>query len=287
MSLQPAWQKVQPCADAQDPCACTGKVNCTADHTGSHISSLVFASQPYFGNFSFPTSLKSLSYLHMLDFSGDMIGGKLPELPFAQYVWVRTARVGASSAATRSPAPCPRVLLCAPTCGALPTPPPSPAFPSCTGTSASLIHNDCQAWQRFSRDPLYTQWAEGKCGAEVHTDPCSCTFNGKTGCANGRITHIDIGYQGLPKDGVPPTLLALMRLTGIGMRSINLAGTIPLSIVQLKLLTWLDLVGNQFTGTVPAFNLAHLNPSVCDLSGNDFKCPLSAGMVGTCHASCR
>ena len=74
-------------AEIADPCALAGQVNCTDDRTGSHISSLVFASQLDFGNLTIP-DLAELSYLHTLDFSGDMIGTKLSELPFKQYVGV-------------------------------------------------------------------------------------------------------------------------------------------------------------------------------------------------------
>jgi hypothetical protein len=69
----------------------------------------------------------------------------------------------------------------------------APVLP-CNGSSSTLTANDCSAWQRFTRDPLYKEWAEGKCGPKVHTDPCNCTFWEKAQCANGRITqHLALG----------------------------------------------------------------------------------------------
>jgi hypothetical protein len=77
----------------------------------------------------------------------------------------------------------------------------------CTGSSVNLTSGNCIAWQRFSLNPLHREWAEGKCGAKVHTDPCSCTFGpypagyDKVGCTNGRITRLfmygpDRAYRG-------------------------------------------------------------------------------------------
>jgi hypothetical protein len=44
-----------------------------------------------------------------------------------------------------------------------------PAVTACNGSSASLLHGDCNAWQWFTRNPLYTEWAEAKCGrTKVH-----------------------------------------------------------------------------------------------------------------------
>jgi hypothetical protein len=93
-------------------------------------------------------------------------------------------------------------------CGKRPAP---TCFAACNGTSSALTANDCSAWQRFTRDPLYTEWAEGKCGAQVHTDPCSCTFYDRVQCANGRITRLAMYQQSL----VGPFPTSLLKLTGL------------------------------------------------------------------------
>ena len=85
----------------------------------------------------------------------------------------------------------------------------------CSGESALLSGPDCAAWQRFSYDPLYRAWVEGKCGGSgrAHADPCSCTFSAKTQCAGGRITYLDMYYQQLPGSaGVPLALTGLYHL---------------------------------------------------------------------------
>ena len=208
---------------------------------------------------------------------------------------------------------------------------------------------------------MYKTWVEGKCGSDkAHIDPCSCTFHGKTQCANRRITYIEVGWgDGLPAGsskgwvalldltgltylglgdshltGTIPS--ALMQLTGLSWLSFsgsNLTGTIPSSLAQLTGLTMLNICGNQLTGTIPSalarltglnslvlsdnqltgtippvftqltdlsglgLNdnqltgtvpdlFAHISADFCDISGNHFKCPLPAGAVDKCGASC-
>jgi serine/threonine protein kinase len=123
---------------------------------------------------------------------------------------------------------------------------------ACNGASAELDDVDCAAWQRFTRDPLYMKWAEGKCGANVHTDPCSCAFNTKVVCTNGRITKLDMGEQGMPSGGIP---VALMDLTGLTMLSLpgnRLDGSIPSTIGQLTKITFLYLYGSYLGGSIPS-----------------------------------
>jgi hypothetical protein len=71
------------------------------------------------------------------------------------------------------------------------------------GSSADLVAGDCDAWRNFNftQDRLYKEWAEGKCGAKVRTDPCSCVFSDKVGCTNGRIAAVDLEDMGVPSAG--------------------------------------------------------------------------------------
>jgi hypothetical protein len=177
---------------------------------------------------------------------------------------------------------------------------------ACTGSSKNLTSGDCIAWQHFSRDPMYKEWAEGKCGAQVHTDPCSCIITKNppmhlTGCEGGnRITALVM--PGLPpRGGVPLALLNLTGLVGFSLGGNQLVGTIPSAIGQLVELTDLSLGTNQLTGSVPtemtqltklsnirldtnrdltgplpAFNFTQF-AKCCAMEGDSFKCPLPAG----------
>jgi Leucine-rich repeat (LRR) protein len=128
-----------------------------------------------------------------------------------------------------------------------------PTCVACDGSSANLTINDCSAWQRFTRNPLYTEWAERKCGAKVHTDPCGCIFtrNIFIDCANGRITRIDFYQQAVPSGGFPVALLDLTGLIFLRLRSNRLMGTISSTIGQLTELASLDLAGAYLGGTIP------------------------------------
>jgi hypothetical protein len=113
------------------------------------------------------------------------------------------------------------------------------------------VAGDCDAWRNFTQDPIYKEWAEGKCGAKVHTDPCSCIFRSKVVCTDGRITTLDMGDQGMPSGGLP---VALMDLTGLAILSLpgnQLDGTIPSAIGQLTKLTDLELFLTHLTGSIP------------------------------------
>jgi Leucine-rich repeat (LRR) protein len=174
----------------------------------------------------------------------------------------------------------------------------------CVGSSADLVGGDCDAWQKFTRDPVYTKWAEGKCGAKVHTDPCSCSAAGNGGawhveCADGRIDYIKMDNSGLPRGVVPMALLDLTGLKTLQLGGNGLSSTIPSAIGQLQqlesLILWQnDLHGaiphelttlshlntilfnsKHLTGVLPAFNFSQL--ATCVMAGPIFTCPLPPG----------
>jgi Leucine-rich repeat (LRR) protein len=174
----------------------------------------------------------------------------------------------------------------------------------CVGSSADLVGGDCDAWQKFTRDPVYTKWAEGKCGAKVHTDPCSCSAAGSGGvwhveCADGRIDYIKMDNSGLPRGVVPMALLDLTGLKTLQLGGNGLSSTIPSAIGQLQqlesLILWQnDLHGaiphelttlshlntilfnsKHLTGVLPAFNFSQL--ATCVMAGPIFTCPLPPG----------
>jgi hypothetical protein len=135
-------------------------------------------------------------------------------------------------------------------------PPMHTCIPPCDGSSATLTDSDCSAWQHFTRDPMYTKWAESKCGAKVHTDPCSCTFEptnetgAKVQCADGRITHLPLWNSGIPE--LSEAIFQLTGLTLLRLDGNHLTGTIPANVGALTALAYLNLGSNQLTGLVPA-----------------------------------
>lgn len=123
----------------------------------------------------------------------------------------------------------------------------------CTGSSANLSSGDCSAWQKFTRDPLYKEWAEEKFGAKVHTDPCNCTaHHAIVNCSKDRITEVSMQGQHLPPDrGVPMALLDLTGMQYLNLNSNSLGGTIPSAMVQLQELVAIEFGANVFTGSIP------------------------------------
>jgi hypothetical protein len=252
--------------------------------------------------------LKNLTFLR-LD-ANPKLTGLLPAFDFTQFT--TCCAIGGDAFACPLPAGANTTCIGGPTarsCGggnskyAPPTCIMGPLLP-CDGSSSNLTANDCNAWQRFSRDPLYKEWAQIKCGAKVHTDPCSCTLGGggalKVGCANGRITYLRT-YDGLPGSGsLPLSLLDLTGLTHFDLTYSRLTGSIPSTIAKLSGLVYLDLNKNQFTGSVPtelaglkqlttlglqhnphltgllpAFDFANIT-SCCRMDADVFTCPLPA-----------
>jgi Leucine-rich repeat (LRR) protein len=151
---------------------------------------------------------------------------------------------------------------------------PAPTcIPACNGSSANLTANDCSTWQRFSRDPLYKEWAEGKCGPHVHTDPCSCKKTGlKTRCTDNRITFLQL--RALPTGaGIPLALLDLAGLTSLDLCCNNLPGTIPSAIGKLTALRDTNLCCQRLTGTIPSTiaqltDLTSINFGINQLEGS-------------------
>jgi hypothetical protein len=145
----------------------------------------------------------------------------------------------------------------------------SRCYAKCDGTSVDLIPGDCRAWKEFTMDPLYKTWAETKCGASVHSDPCNCTFYLPTGCTGGRITKLDMFGQGLPPSGgIPLPLLDLTGLTYLALYNNDLLGPIPSALTHLTALTRLNLYNNKLTGTIPSSIGTQLS-SLVELSLNN------------------
>jgi Leucine-rich repeat (LRR) protein len=216
---------------------------------------------------SVPQELVGLKKLRTLTLDTNHLTGKLPAFDFAQFtgccymygdLFTCPLPAGANVSCVGGPA-C-GGLLKAPTC----TRP-------CTGSSSTLIAGDCSAWQTFTRNPVYTEWAEAKCGAKVHTDPCSCTFDmGEVKCADGRITVLGLGSQALPPSGgVPVALLDLTGLQVLNLTLNQLNGAIPTAIGQLTSLTVLDLGNSRLGGTIPS-QLAELTGLTYLALGNSY-----------------
>jgi Leucine-rich repeat (LRR) protein len=256
-----AWEKCA--ANLNDPCGCTGVVTCDIVDPKEQASNIVELDMGSIGAKGvLPRTISYLEHLRKLDLSNNSITGlpdsicNLPKAVFAGNTSTCALDDNPLDCSNGSPPSCAKV------CGAECT------TGGCIQSSSYLREDDCTAWQNFSRNPLYTKWVEDKCGADkAHTDPCSCKFDSQTQCANGRITYIDMWQQSLPgSGGIPLALLDLTGLTFLDLVNNALQGTIPAAIGQLQQLTLLGLSGNAFTGTVPQelTTLKHLSFIILD-----------------------
>jgi len=127
-----------------------------------------------------------------------------------------------------------------------------------------------------------------------------------------QLTHLEAGGGLVDPQLLPPSIKGLSKLTYLNFNNIkglgggltgdliggvpNLTylqlnaemfnGTVPIAIASLAKLTTLKLEGNAFTGPLPKLPFAQYT-AACDLSGNDFACPLPAGAAQHCKATCK
>jgi Leucine-rich repeat (LRR) protein len=214
---------------------------------------------------SVPQEMLQLKKLTFFTLDTNHLTGKLPAFDFSQFT--RCCAMFHDSFACPLPAGADKCLGgSSPGCAPIPV---TCKGQPCTGPSSALIAEDCSVWQTFTRNPLYTKWAEGKCGANVHTDPCNCTFDGKVGCANSRITKLSMASQGLPgSGGIPSVLLDLTALTELDLDLNRLSGTIPSQLSKLVRLVELRLQNNDLIGTIPSQLAALMGLSLFDVNSN-------------------
>eukprot|EP00750_Incisomonas_marina_P021586 INCI4569.1.p1 GENE.INCI4569.1~~INCI4569.1.p1 ORF type:complete len:237 (-),score=24.19 INCI4569.1:47-757(-) len=187
---------------------------------------------------------------------------------------------------------------------------PASSSSSCIGTSENLTESDCAAVQAWVDDEAFTETLTSIC-PHVRSDPCNCTFDRPVQCsAEGRVTQLRLGKQGLQSDHFPESLLNLTGMVWFDMAANSLGGTIPESISKLSKLGFLALGTNRFSGTIPqALALAlpgltdlgiDTNPrltgtlpaldfnrltSCCAVYGVPFECPLPPGAENCSHCN--
>jgi hypothetical protein len=126
---------------------------------------------------------------------------------------------------------------------------------------------------------LKSVWSSLGCAAPLcpdfaATDPCPATASATLGCANGRVTKIDLvsarlsgslngpalgvltGLQELDLNGhslttIPKQIGNLSALTLLDLANCSLIGTVPTEIATLSNLGSLSLQNNKFAGTLP------------------------------------
>jgi Leucine-rich repeat (LRR) protein len=224
------------------------------------------------------------AYSHHNDFSGT--------LPFGPVDWSKIGNCHMGGNHFTCPLPAGAVSHCGATCQHDP----------CVGGSRVLTLAQCGAWQDFFDATNGKGWKQYT-GSRL--DPCSCTDH--VMCANGDITQVKLGSNGLTGT-ISSSLELLTSLTILGLIGNGLTGTIPSSLGSLTSLTDLKLYGNELTGTIPS-SLAsltsltnilldqnkltgtvpplpfvrytggcHLDYSTCtEPNCNHFRCPLPAG----------
>lgn len=130
----------------------------------------------------------------------------------------------------------------------------------CTGNSSGLASADCRSWQSFYDRHGGTQWNDKVVPANARADPCAAGEYYNIECDDGHITHLDlleVGVTGVFSD-VVDALTGLSNLRFLELYGNNLTGTIPSAIGNLSNLQSLDLERNHLTGTIPP-TLAHLS----------------------------
>jgi hypothetical protein len=198
-----------------------------------------------------PQEMVQLKKLTFFALDTNRLTGKLPAFDFSQFTQC--------CAMFHDPFACPlpagaEKCIGGSSSGCAAIPPTCKGQP-CVGSSSALNAEDCSAWQTFTRNPMYTKWAEAKCGAEVHTDPCSCEFQDSrpNQCSDGRIVHLGLSGQGLPpQGGFPGAFLGLSALDYLDLENNLLEGSISSYINKLGRLTCLEVSNNRFTGSIPA-----------------------------------
>nr|GLL41020.1 systemin receptor SR160-like [Ipomoea trifida] len=148
--------------------------------------------------------------------------------------------------------------------------------PPCSPASLNGLSRDSQQLLSF-KDRIFNQkpfqnWVSSK-------SPCS--FTGVT-CKGSRVSSVDLTNTMLDVDFglVSSYLLGLENLESLVLKNTSLSGNNIPELMSFKILSYLDLSANNFSGNFPSFrdcsSLLHL-----DLSSNKFS-----GNIGASLSSC-
>ena len=179
--------------------------------------------------------------------------------------------------------------------------------------------SDSKNWLSNTTSPC--DWYGIQCDAtNSHVDQLLLQGNGLTGSlpdSVGNLTELTVWSMDIPPNNIGGTIPAsignLAQMFVFTMASQSLEGTIPSEFGQLKSLSILHLGGNHLT-SIPD-SISNLGPfssfaiednemtsklpdngpsfqsgsiGVCDLSGNDFECPIPTwARDALCEASCK
>ena len=119
--------------------------------------------------------------------------------------------------------------------------------------AAGASAQDGAASDRAALEALYdaTGGAEWTDGTHWKTPAPVGEWHGVTADAAGRVTGLDLGYNGLAGP-LPPSLGSLDRLRWLDFEGNDLTGPIPVALGGLANLGSLSLARNALTGGVPA-----------------------------------
>ena len=160
------------------------------------------------------------------------------------------------------------------------------ALGSCAGQSAALPAGECLAWKALfvgtggmgGIGGTGGGWSGSCRGTAFAVDPCSCS--GAVTCSAGHITALDLSGRGLV--GAFPTLAnattgeGLTELVTLDLSNNTLFGGVPADLLAgLPKLASLSLANNLLSSKLPPLAFGGVAQS-CDVSGNDFDCPLPA-----------
>jgi xylan 1,4-beta-xylosidase len=153
----------------------------------------------------------------------------------------------------------------------------------CTGESAGLLSQDCDAWQALFNATNGKHWKH--CGGPAgFTDPCACDgakhFGTGLLCKANAITSLELTMNNLV-GSIPAAISQMKALNMLSLPGNHLSGAIPAAIGEMPSLKFLNLWNNHLSGTVPALPFSQYTEECCltgpknsGLRDNSFTCPL-------------
>eukprot|EP01047_Picozoa_sp_COSAG01_P006656 COSAG01_NODE_244_length_20489_cov_21.366748_5_plen_1217_part_00 len=153
----------------------------------------------------------------------------------------------------------------------------------CTGESAGLLSQDCDAWQALFNATNGEHWKHCS-GPAGFTDPCACDgakhFGTGLLCKANAITSLELTMNNLV-GSIPAAISQMQALNMLSLPGNHLSGAIPAAIGEMPSLKFLNLWNNHLSGTVPALPFSQYTEECCltgpknsGMRDNTFTCPL-------------
>jgi len=151
--------------------------------------------------------------------------------------------------------------------------------------SAANHPDDCLALTDLAISTNYQTWVNNKNWLIDNDSICDYDL---VGCdSRGRVKILALSFNNMT-GSLPPTIRGLSELQDFDIEYNHISGSIPNSIGDLTVFQ-LGFGGNQFEGAPDELcKLPATSGTACDLSGNNFNCPLpDCALDKICAATCK